>query len=280
MSARRLEFLVLAIGLAGTRPALADDKLVCVRAADVAQEQRTAGKLRDARASLHTCAREACPPLVRSDCTHWLSEVEATMPSIVLRAQGARGEDLSDVQVDLDGRRIADKLEGLPIEVDPGSHVLQWRSGGKNARQDIVVHTAEKNRTVTLRVESGDALPAAPASDAPASDHRFRPSAAAWIFAGVAVAGAASFGYFGWRGSSEVRDMRSECAGHCEENRVDAAYEKLLIGDISLGAAVVSAGIATYFFWSAAAPPKPSSAREVSISPVAGGMAAVWLERF
>ena len=74
--------------------------------------------------------------------------------------------------------------------------------------------------------------------------------------------------------------MRSECAGHCAESRVDAAYEKLLIGDISLGAAVVSAGIATYLFWSAATPAKASAAREVSISPVAGGMAAVWLERF
>lgn len=278
MRARTVGSLVLAIGLAHIRSAAADDKLACVHAADAAQEQRTAGKLREARASLHTCAREACPPLLRSDCTQWLAELEATMPTIVLRAQSARGEDLSDVQVDLDGRRITDKLEGLPLEVDPGAHVLTWRSGSTSGRQEIVVHTAEKNRTVTLRVE-GDAVAVPFASDAPASEHRVRPGAAAWIFTGVAVAGAASFGYFGWRGSAEVRDMRSECAGHCPAERVDAAYQKLLIADISLGAAILSAGVATYFFWRAASTPK-GSLREVSVAPFAGGIAAVWIERF
>jgi hypothetical protein len=270
---------VLAIGLAG-RLARADDKVACVQAADAAQEQRTAARLRDARASLHICAREVCPPLVRSDCTRWLSEVETSMPTIVIRAESARGEDLSDVQVDLDDRRIADKLEGLPIEVDPGQHVLTWHGVGKVVRQEIVVHTAEKNRPVTWRVESGDAPPAAPASGAPTSQNRFRPGAAAWIFAGVAVAGASSFGYFGWRGSSDVHDMQRECAGHCPSSRVDAAYQKLVAADISLGAAVVSAGVATYLFWSAATPPRASAAREVSVSPIAGGIAAVWLERF
>ena len=280
MRARIVGCLMLTSGLLGEGAALADDKLTCVRAADAAQEQRTAGKLRDARVSLHTCAREGCPALVRSDCTHWLAEVEATMPTIVIRVQNARGDDLSDAQVDLDGRRMTDKLEGLPIEVDPGPHVLAWHRGEKSGRQEIIVHTAEKNRTVTLRVESGGAT-GAPVAPAPTpSDDRFRPGAAAWIFAGVAVAGVASFSYFGLRGSSEVSDMRRECAGHCPTSSVDAAYEKLLVADISLGVAVVSAGVATYLFWSAATSAKSSSAREVSVSPVVGGLAATWLERF
>ena len=279
MRARIVGCFVMAIGLTGADRAHADEKVACVRAADAAQEQRTAGKLRDARAALHTCARDVCPALVRSDCTQWLAEVEASMPTIVIRAQNARGEDLTDVEVDLDGRRMADKLDGLPIEIDPGSHVLAWRRGGKAARQEIVVHTAEKNRTVTLRVESGDAL-AAGLVDTPEPEHRFRPDAAAWIFAGVAVVGAASWGYFGLRGKSEVTDMRIECAAHYAASRVDAAYQKLLVADISLGAALVSAGVATYFFWSAATPSKAAAARQVTVSPVAGGIAAVWVERF
>ena len=280
MRAPIVGYLVLAFGFFCAPPALADDKVACVRAADAAQEQRTAGKLKDARQSLHHCARDVCPALVRSDCTQWLSEVEASMPTVVIRATNARGEDLSEVQVDLDGRRIADKLEGLPIDVDPGPHVLVWHTGGKVARQEIVVHTAEKNRTVTLRVESGDTLPTAPMADAPGRGDGFRPGAAAWILAGVTVVGATSWGYFGWRGSAEVRDMRDECAGHCPTSRVDAAYRKLLTADISLGTALVSAGVATYLFWSAAQPSSRSPAREVTVAPIAGGMAAVWLERF
>lgn len=280
MQPRLVGCVVLAIGSFGARPAMADDKLTCVRAADAAQEQRTAGKLRDARSSLHTCAREVCPALVRSDCTQWLAEVEASMPTVVIRAQNGRGDDITDVQIELDGRRIADQLEGLPIDVDPGAHVLVWRRGGKSARQEIVVHTAEKNRAVTLRVE-GDDLPLGPPStDVSLAEVRARPGAAAWLLSGVAVVGAASFGYFGLRGSAEVRDMRAECAGHCPASRVDAAYEKLLAADISLGIAIVSAGVAGYLFWSAAASSKSAPMREVSVSPLAGGAAAIWIERF
>jgi len=270
--------MITAIGILGAKRARADDKMICVRAADAAQEQRTEGKLRDARASLHTCARDVCPALVRSDCTQWLSEVEASMPTVVIRAQNARGDDLADVQIDLDGRRIVDRLEGLPIDVDPGPHVLGWRRGNQSGRQEIVVHTGEKNRPVTLGIDS-EAARGHARSDAPRTEER-RPSPAAWILAGVAVAGGASFAYFGLRGSSEVRDMRSECAGHCPASRVDAARDKLLAADISLGISLVSAGLATYFFVSPATPPKSAPSREVGVAPVTGGIAAVWLERF
>jgi len=47
------------------RRAHADEKLACVAAADAAQQQRSAGKLRQARASLHICAREVCPAIVK-----------------------------------------------------------------------------------------------------------------------------------------------------------------------------------------------------------------------
>jgi hypothetical protein len=280
MRARTVGYLALAMGCFATRRALADDKLICVRAADAAQEQRSAGRLREARASLHTCAREICPALVRSDCTQWLAEVEASMPTIVIRAENARGEDLADVQIELDGHRLTDRLEGLPIDVDPGPHVLTWRRDGKVAQQDIVVHTAEKNRSVMLRIDSGETLPTARTSGAPPSEDHFRPAAAAWIFAGLAVVGATSFAYFGLQGRSEVSDMRHDCAGHCPASQVDAAQQKLLIADISLGAAVVSAGLATYVFWTAASPKAVAPARNVSVTPVAGGIAAFWLERF
>jgi hypothetical protein len=280
MRARVSPYLLIAAGLAGAAAAHADDKLACVQAADAAQEHRTAGRLKESRASLHACARATCPALVRSDCTRWLAEVEASMPTIVLRALGGRGEDITDVEVDLDGRRFAEKLEGLPVEVDPGPHVLTGRtSAGVIARQEILVRTAEKNRTVTLRVEAGATLPAA--AESPVTSASFHPGAGAWILAGVAVAGATSFAYFGLRGRAEVDEMRSDCAGHCPSSRVDAARQKLLAADLSLGTALVSAGIATYLFWRGATPAaKPVAAREVSVMPLAGGVGAVWLERF
>jgi hypothetical protein len=272
--------VVITAAAAGWRDARADDKVVCVRAAEAAQEMRTAGKLKDARTSLHVCAREACPPLVRRDCTQWLAEVDASLPTIVLRAENARGEDVTDVAVELDGRRIADKLDGLPIEVDPGPHTLTFRHGQRDARgQDIVVRTAEKNRAVTLHIEPREVPPvvSGPSADAVTSEPRL----AAWVFTGLAVAGAASFGYFGLRGSSDARELRDTCAGHCPANRVDAAHQKLLAADVSLGVALLSAGIATYLFWPAApGSPKNAPAQELGVAPLSGGAAAVLLQRF
>jgi hypothetical protein len=278
-------YLLIAAGLAGASASRADDKVACVQAADAAQDQRSAGKLREARASFQACARETCPPLVRSDCTRWQAEVEAAMPTIVLRAMGPRGEDLTEVQVELDGRRIADKLEGLPLEVDPGAHVITGRTAaGPVSRQEIVIRTAEKNRTVILRVESRDALRSPTEASPPSpigAETSFRPGAGAWIAAGVAAAGATSFAYFGLRGRAEVDDMRDECEGHCAASRVDAARQKLLIADLSLGVALISAGIATYLFVRAApSAAKPALAREITVMPLTGGVGAAFIERF
>ena len=290
MHARLVGIAVLLAGWMSATTSLADDKLACVQAADAAQEQRSAGQLKDARASLHACARDACPALVKGDCTRWLAEVEASMPTIVIRAQGPRGEDLTDVQVDCDGHRIAERLDGLPFDIDPGVHTLTYRRGaGSVSRQDIVVHTAQKNRHVTLRVDASPAPPSVTAPTAPSKSGSFRPGAAAWIASGVALAGFTSFAYFGLRGTAEVDDMRNECAGHCPASRVDAAHQKLLVADISLGVALVSAGVATYLFWTAAAahdgvahtvPSNFAPSRDVRLTPLAGGAAVLWVERF
>jgi hypothetical protein len=257
--------------------AAADDKLACVQAADMGQERRSAGKLQDARAALRTCARETCPTLVRNDCTQWLAEVQASMPTVVLRAEGSGGEDVVDVRVELDGQPLSVMLDGLPIEVDPGRHAFAMRTkNGQSSRQEIVVQTGEKNRPVVFRFPTSEASSAAPSvsPETPSGAH-----AAAWIFAGIAVAGGASFGYFGLRGASDVREMRAECAGNCAPERVDAAYEKLLAADISLGVAVASAGIATYFFLSSG-PTATKRVPALGVTPLTGGASAVWLARF
>src|SRR5438552_19090580 len=100
---RRLAGCLLASALLGVAsPSLADEKLACVNAADAAQRLRNANKLLEARANLQICARDVCPSIVRSDCTRWRAEVEASVPTVVLRAQDAHGQELTDVKVMLD----------------------------------------------------------------------------------------------------------------------------------------------------------------------------------
>src|SRR3954465_1687817 len=128
----RLAACMVATALLGVCPhaLAADEMLACVSAAEKAQRLRGANKLLQARASLLICSRDVCPGVVRSDCTRWRAEVEASVPTIVLRAQDPRGQDLTDVKVWLDGTPLADKVDGLPLEIDPGQHVLTGEHAG------------------------------------------------------------------------------------------------------------------------------------------------------
>jgi len=275
-----------------TGAARADEKVACVTAAESAQQQRSEGKLRDARLSLHLCAREVCPALVRNDCTQWLTEIEASLPTIVLRAIGPRGQDITDIKVSLDGQALADKVDGLPIEVDPGPHVLTAvRPGSKPVRQELTFYTNQRNRTVSLVLEDVDPPPDTTGELRVSTVSPKRAGPAPFIFAGLAAVGVASFAYNGLTGQAEVKDMRNTCGpdapghsgvGDCTSSQVNHAHNKLLIADVSLGLGIVSAGISTWLFLKSGKSSTTTAlpAREIFASPTPGGASAFWIERF
>src|SRR5262245_61165144 len=86
----------------------ADDKAQCVAASEKAQQLRNAGKLSDARDQLVTCGRAECPKLIQQDCTQWMSEVLAILPSVVPGAKDKKGRDIVDARVSIDGKVAAE----------------------------------------------------------------------------------------------------------------------------------------------------------------------------
>src|SRR5215475_7621018 len=99
-------------------PVLADDRAECAAAAEQGQQLRDEGKYRRAREQMLVCAREACPPPIRSDCGKWLTEVDRDAPTVVFGARDGRGSDVVDVKVSMDGQVILDRLDGKPVLVD------------------------------------------------------------------------------------------------------------------------------------------------------------------
>src|SRR4051812_23385078 len=86
------------------RSAHADEKQACLAASEKAQQLRSAGKLGDAREQLNVCGRPECPKLVQQDCTLWMTELLASLPSIVPSAKDRKGRDLVDVRLTIDGK--------------------------------------------------------------------------------------------------------------------------------------------------------------------------------
>lgn len=259
---------VLVVSLAGAAFAQ-DAKHDCVTSAYDGQKRRDAGDLAGSRSLLLKCVATQCPAVVVNDCSTWLAQVEARLPTVVLAAHDAAGRDVLHVRVSMDGKEVASSLDGTSVVVNPGPHRFSFvGEDGAVGEASIIAHEGEKSRIVsaTLAKESsgnGTHLWASyPTS--------------AIVVAGVGVVALASFAGFGIAGQNERSTLENTCAAThtCDASDVDSARNKLIVADVSLGAGVVLFGVATYLWVAHRASPK-SDTPTFAIVPVPGGVSGV-----
>jgi len=246
-------------------PAKNGPSLDCPSSSEEGQRLRDKNRYAEARTMFRACALKTCPGVVRKDCSKWLAELEEAQPSVVFAVQDATGADLSDVTVQVDGKGVATRLDGSPIQVDPGEHDLRVEAAGHTAlTQRLIVRVNEKNRLVRLAFKDGPQpaapigppTPVAPATPPPPPAERGFPVAAA-IAGGVSLLGFGSFGYFGLTSKSDLDGLRSGCAPYCEPASLDDVKSRMLVADISLGVGVVALGVATVLLITHFSDPRP-----------------------
>jgi len=253
MQVTRRRALLKALGVAASCMTLvgwgshvrADD--TCMSAPVQGQQLQRAGKLLAARDRFTACARKNCPAEIVQDCTQWAQQVASALPSVVLAARDAAGNDLTDVRVAIDGQPDAG-MTARAVELDPGKHRFFFRrQGSPDVEVDVLLREGEKDRPVgaTFGVPA-EPPPPAPAAEEP-RDASSRPvSVAAWIAGGIGALGFVGFGAFGAIGVSDR--SASGCDTGCApspKNRVDT---ELRVADISLAVGVVGLGVATLLF--------------------------------
>jgi hypothetical protein len=245
----------LACALAlGTASARADVKADCVDASDQGQTSRDQGKLIDARARFAACVSDACPHVVRVDCAKWLADVDDRMPTILVRAKDRRGLDILDLRVTVDGAPIA--VDGRFVPIDPGVHTFRFEhEGSVPMEQRLLVREREKNRVLDVTLEDVRRLPDMPVYADPPPARPF-PVAAA-IAAGVSLVGVAGFAYFGATAKSDLDHLRNTCEPSCAQSDVDSARTKWIVANVSIGVAVVAAGVAVWLFLTRPEAPRP-----------------------
>jgi hypothetical protein len=254
--------------------ASADEKDTCVRAVERAQNARLDGKLREARDGFVTCARAVCPAAIREDCTRWVADVDASLPSVVIDASWVNGGDVTGMTVLLDGAPLAGAEKGRAIAVDPGEHTFRFEAAGAAPVETRnVIHEGEKNRI--LHVVFGPSTPeptptvagSTPAAAPPRASSppglwqgpvpesaQARPSSRApistgvFVFGGFAIAGFVSFAYLGLAGTGQLDSLRSTCGHGCNPSDVTSARNEILLGDILGLVGLAAAGVATWFF--------------------------------
>jgi hypothetical protein len=252
-------------GLAVARAAAADDTSACIAASEAAQSMRDRRELLEAREKFAACSRDVCPRPVRADCMQQRTEVDAAIPTVVLRAKDARGEDAVDVKVFCDGAVLATQLDGKARPVNPGAHTFRFEIDGVAPfERKVVVGEGEKNRLVVGEAPHEAAPPNSevpgaqpstsagpvevPANPTPseaaadASGHAL--SIPGLIAGGIGVAATIPMAILWVSGTNAVHQMRGTCApaaggAGCDASRVDSARTQLVLGDVFLGVSVV-----------------------------------------
>lgn len=282
MHARLVIFGVIAVTSVGLSPreAVATDKvaLACIQAAEDGEAARNAGQLLHARELFAKCSAAECPTVLRKDCTSWVEDAEAQIPSIVLGANDGRGHDVVEARASVDGALVRERLDGIAVALNPGAHVVRFESAGlPPVEVQVVLRAGEKNRPVLAALAPPAPAPTASRASPPAvvspEPHPHVP-AGAWLLGAVSVAGFAVFGTLGAIGSSDASTLRATCAPGCSDAQVQAVRTKLLGADVGLGVGVVSLALATWIAIRGLSASRPASAWEIVVDPsphAAGG---------
>jgi hypothetical protein len=256
--------LASALAALAASPALADttkevSKDQCVDANTQAQTLRRAGQLGAAREQLLLCGDARCPGVVRDDCAQRLDELERAQPTLVLDVQDASGQDIVAVDVRVDDKPFANRLDGRALAVDPGEHTFTFSVPGlAPVTRRLVLKEGEKERRE--RVVLGEpVVRESPPSPATASPMERRPGHAqrltGIVLSGVGLAGVALGAVFGALTINDWSHSKSECPSteNCP-NRGPAiadrqsALRAATVSDVGFiaGGVVVAAGIAVW----------------------------------
>jgi hypothetical protein len=228
--------------------ALAADRDDCFNAAEATQKLKGEKKLSAAREQVLVCSRDVCPGVVRADCAKWLTEIDAAMPTVVIRARDESGHDLIEVRVLVDGVEVKPKLDGIAIPLDPGQHKLRYEPAGKPAVEDTIL-AVENEKGRVLRVDlRGGGQPATPPPIAtpPRPTTRAGASPAPWIIGGAGVASLVVFGVLEIVAQGEYSDLKNGCGAtrSCTDSQVSGTQTKFVAAGITMGLGIAALAVA------------------------------------
>jgi hypothetical protein len=261
---RSVVLATLAALTLGAGIARADEASVCGEAYEDAQLLMRPGpdtSLLRARERARTCTRPACKEWVVTDCSKWLLEIEARIPTVVFTATTSDGTDVSDVAVASSiGRVLTSRLDGRAIEVEPGEDDFTFTStDGRTKKVHAVVREGVRAQLVSVVFEPPEASPApvpapaaappraitAPAPEKPNADERATFAQVGYGVGAAGLVGVVIGAIFGLRALGEKAD--AECvAGRCEREPLDAARASATASTIAfaVGGVLVGAGAA------------------------------------
>jgi hypothetical protein len=268
-----LASLAVAMPAAAAPPGIAE----CAANAEKGQAERDAGRYRSAERALDACANAACPSAIRQDCMSWLNDLLGSSPTVVFVVHDDRGADLEDVVVLADGEVLTSHIDGRPVRVDPGKHEVVFQSPHRAAvRMPLLVHTAVKDRVVTVQLGPRDDAPvetpsaASPAPSPPVSTTetpRTKVPVQTLLLGAGGIAALTTAGYLWLSARADLDGIEKRpCAAArtCSASEVSSVRTRLIVGDVVAGVGLAALGLAV---WTWVARDRSGSAALVLVPP-------------
>jgi hypothetical protein len=267
-----LGFLTLA---ALAHPAHAASVEECSDAYTKGQEERLAGRLMSAREQFKLCSDPTCPTAVIPDCVRWITEVEADLPTVEVKASSVTGEPIENLNFWVDGVAIPRAELTHPVVVDAGPHVMRFEAPGYEPVQ-ITNSMRPEDRKVpvvaVMRLLEKPVTPGAAAQESAlkqptpeVNDHHT--PVAALALAGVGLVALGGSVYFDLSAKHKYDDRLASCGHLCPESDASSVRSKALIADIALATSVVAFGAAAWFYFSERSDRRPSTALGIEPRP-------------
>jgi len=256
MHAKRLLYVAIvggALALAGS--AEAADTAVCAESYENAQTLMRPGqaKLLVARETLRTCMRSGCKDWMVADCSRWLGEVDARIPTVVFSARNTAGRDLPDVTVArAGGELLTSRMDGRAIEIEPGVQTFVFTTAdGKVKEKEALVREGDKAQNIAVVFDAPpeelQATGGGFRADAPSAERR----TGAMTYAGYATAAAGAIGLtvgtvFGVTAIAKKNAANCDASGLCDDGGpLDEARSSARIATVGFvaGGVLLAGGI-------------------------------------
>lgn len=220
------------------------------------QAHRRDGRLREALRQLEKCMAQECGKVIesipekteqdqaaknRQECERLLSEVEATLPTIVVVVRDASGGEVRAATVRIDGERV-DWKPGGAIVLDPGPHrIAVEQAGHDHEEQEIVAKAGDKNVKITFGEVVNDPLPPPLPPPPPPVATESSPSPLLWAGLGVAGAGAVVWAVAGGIAASRASDLLAVCNDDvCPPDRQQDLDDARLSAHVATAGAIIT----------------------------------------
>lgn len=270
----------------------------CFSSAEAAQPLMHRRELQAAQLLLRECSRDECPKAARTDCRTWLEAVTKALPTVVFAAReeggGAAPRPVDDLVVIVDGQRLAARVDGGPLPLDPGEHQVRLEHAGFDPVEERLELREGEHRQVDAVFRRADVEP--PPRPAPRVPVRPPPPRVApppppppetapvptlaYGLGGTAVVALGAGVTLEIIGLSARSQLVSTCQPNrsCAPSAVDSARDRVAAGDVLLGVGSLLLGGAAYvYFTRPAGAPATSGALRLRLGAV-GGAASLGLE--